>query len=150
MRIQRKAGISRLAAALLLGSVLVAASGCNNPTHTSRGENNPNGANGNDNGVKTQDYGDDGYLGTTRAYPVIPGHRRTLNYPAQTASMQDSIRDVRGVAGANITFSGTDAFVTVRLHPAVAPREVSTVEREVASVLRFNFPRYTIHVTSLR
>ncbi|MDB4867123.1 MAG: hypothetical protein JWR03_1456 [Cohnella sp.] len=148
MRIQRKAGISRMVATLLLGSVLLAASGCNNPSHTSIGENNPN-ANGGNKGVKTQNYSDDGYLGTTSSYPGIPGHRMTLNYPAEAAFMRDSIRDVRGVAGANITFQGADAFVTVRLHPAVTSVEVPTVEREVASVLRFNFPRYTIHVTSL-
>ncbi|TJY38987.1 hypothetical protein E5161_19365 [Cohnella pontilimi] len=150
MRKQRKRGRSRLAALMALVMLLTLAAGCN-AGRTSYGENNPQGANGDDNvSAKGQRYPDDGYLGTTYSYPSIPGHRRTVGVRTQTNSMRDAIRDINGVAGANITYQGNDAFVTVNLHPDVQPMDRPRIERQVASVLRFNFPRYTIHVTSTR
>jgi hypothetical protein len=149
MRKQRKRGGSRLAAVMALGALLAITQGCN-AGNTSYGENNPHGANGDDNGVKAQNYPDDGFLGTTHSYPGIPGHRHTVGYRAQANSMKEAIRDVNGVTGANITYQGDDAFVTIKLRPDVQPMDRPRIERQVASVLRFNFPRYTIHVTSTR
>jgi hypothetical protein len=74
----------------------------------------------------------------------------TLNYANDANMMREAIRDIPGVAGANITFNGPEAYVTVKIRPDWDPRRVSTIERQAASVLRFNFPRYTIHVTSIR
>jgi hypothetical protein len=137
----------RNAATTVLMAVLVAvAAGCagNNDAH---GGGNDNG-NGGDNGARMQGYSDDGYLGITSSYPRIPGRHMALNYSSDARMIRESIRDVRGVDGADITFHGAEAYVALRLKSGLADREIPTIERNAASVLRFNFPRYTVHVTS--
>ncbi|WP_373233204.1 hypothetical protein [Cohnella sp.] len=105
---------------------------------------------GNTNGIKSNSYGDDGYLGRTNSYPKIPGHNMVNNYNADNNLINQAIQNVPGVNGSNVTFNGADAYVTIKLDPGLEAREIPTVEREAASVLRFNFPRYTIHVSSTR
>ncbi len=104
---------------------------------------------GRNNGMNTQSYSNDGFLGATNANPHIPGRNMALNYPNDARLMQDAIRDVDGVAGANVTFNGANAYVTLKLEQGIEPRRVPTVERQAAAVLRFNFPRYNIHVQSI-
>jgi hypothetical protein len=117
---------------------LVIASGCGNTN------------NGTNDGVKAQRYADDGYLGTTNTYPKIPGHHMTSTYSNDGQMIKEAIKNVPGVAGTRVTFNGADAYVTIMLAPGLRPHEIPTVESQAASVLRFNFPRYTIHVSSLR
>ncbi|WP_027091864.1 hypothetical protein [Cohnella thermotolerans] len=100
--------------------------------------------------VKPQSYANDGYLGRTNANPHIPGRHMALNYKNDGLLIRQAIKNVRGVRGSNVTFNGADAYVTLKLDPSLSARKVPTVEREAASVLRFNFPRYNIHVTSTR
>ncbi|MBW5448703.1 hypothetical protein GE107_21905 [Cohnella sp. CFH 77786] len=143
MRIQRKRTKtvrSMLIAGALIGTIALAA-GCNTAG---------NKAGMNNNGPRAQSYSDDGYLGMTNTYPRIPGRNMTLTYANDANLMRDAIRDVRGVAGANITFNGPEAYVTLKLDPGVDARRIPTVERQAASVLRFNFPRYVVHVSSMR
>jgi hypothetical protein len=64
--------------------------------------------------------------------------------------MKRAIKNVPGVTDSNITFNGADAYVTIKLAPGLAAREIPTVEQQAATVLRFNFPRYTIHVKSMK
>jgi hypothetical protein len=104
----------------------------------------------NSNGVKTQGYGNDGYLGMTNSYPRIPGHHMASNYNADNDLMKQSIKNLPGVNGSRVTFNGAEAYVTIKLTPGLQAREIPTVERQAASVLRFNFPRYTIHVRSMK
>ncbi|MBB6675566.1 hypothetical protein [Cohnella nanjingensis] len=119
-----------LAASLSLAGL---ASGCGNMGH-------------NANKVKTQSYGDDGFLGRTNSYPKIPSRHMALNYDNDYKLMTQSIKGVPGVTGAKVTFNGADAYVTVKTAKGLKANEIPTVERQVASVLRFNFPRYNIHV----
>jgi hypothetical protein len=142
MPMQReRRGARKLASLLILIVSLAAVAGC-------RADNSANGGGGN--GIRSQHYSNDGYLGLTSSYPHVPGRHMTLNYDADAAAMRDAIRNVRGVGSANITFQGAEAFVTVKLRPDLGASQIPTVEREAASVLRFNFPRYVIHVRSLR
>ncbi|MBB6735857.1 hypothetical protein [Cohnella zeiphila] len=104
--------------------------------------------NSNSSSIKSQSYANDGYLGTTNANPHIPGRHMALSYKNDAALIQEQIKNVRGVRGSRVNFNGTDAYVTILLTPGLNPTETPTVERQVASVLRFNFPRYTIHVSS--
>ncbi|MBB6694940.1 hypothetical protein H7B90_26440 [Cohnella xylanilytica] len=106
--------------------------------------------NRNTSSVKPQSYADDGYLGRTNANPHIPGRHMALNYNNDAVLIQQAIRDVPGVRGSSVTFNGADAYVTLKLAPSLGDRQVPTVERQAASVLRFNFPRYNIHVSSMR
>ncbi|MCC3377617.1 hypothetical protein [Cohnella sp. REN36] len=124
-----------LALAASLSLTLVAA-GCGNMGHNAAQK------------VKTQSYGDDGFLGRTNSYPKIPGRHMALNYDNDYKLMTNAIRGVPGVVGANVTFNGADAYVTVKTAQGLKANEIPTVERQVASVLRFNFPRYNIHVQS--
>jgi len=138
-RRKRAAAASRFVPVLLLTAAIVLSSGCggNNAANTG-------------NGMKTQSYGNDGYLGTSNANPHLPGPHMAVSDANAADQMRRSISDLRGVVGANITFNGPDAFVTLKVDPAIDARKVPTVEREAATILRFNFPRYTIHVRSLR
>lgn len=102
------------------------------------------------NGVTAHNYKADGYLGVTNSYPKIPGHHMTSTYANDSAAMQEAIRNVPGVAGSRVTFNGADAYVTIKLAPGLNANETPTVESQAASVLRFNFPRFTIHVSSMK
>ncbi|MCL6608063.1 MAG: hypothetical protein K6T74_08230 [Geminicoccaceae bacterium] len=100
--------------------------------------------------IQPNSYANDGYLGTTNANPHIPGRHMALHYKNDAVLIQQAIKNVRGVRGSRVTFNGADAYVTIVLAPDLNPNEAATVERQAASVLRFHFPRYTIHVTSTR
>ncbi|MFC5701294.1 hypothetical protein ACFPVX_08350 [Cohnella faecalis] len=138
---QQRRRKARTAAVLILTLTIGLLTGCgvNKNTNTAT-----------EDGVKTQSYGDDGYLGMTNSHTKIPGRHMALNYKNDANMMAQSIRNLPGVAGTNVTFSGSDAYVTVKLAPSLADRDVPALERQAASVLRFNFPRYNIHVKSLR
>jgi hypothetical protein len=125
-----------LASALVLGLLIAGCAATGNTGRTGT--------------VKSQSYGDDGYLGMTNAHPKIPGRHMALNYTNDASMMQQSISNLRGLAGSNIVFSGADAYVTIKLKPGLSAQEIPTIEREAASVLRFNFPRYNVHVTSMK
>lgn len=128
---------------------LLIASGCgNNNSGTSANNNGANNGGGNGNGVTTQNYAQDGFLGRTNTYPRIPGHHMTSTYANDSQSMSEAIKNVPGVASSRVTFNGADAYVTIKLEQGLAQNEIPTVESQAASVLRFNFPRYSIHVSS--
>jgi len=118
--------------------VLLTLSGCAN-----NGKANPN-------GLKAQNYGNDGYLGRANSDPSLPGHHIVTNYNTDNRTMREAIRKVPGVADSSITFNGADAYVTIKLAPGLQAREIPTVEQQAATVLRFNYPRYTIHVKSMK
>ncbi len=136
---KRAAATFRFVPVLLLAATIALFSGCagNNAANTG-------------NGTKTQSYGSDGYLGTSNANPHLSGPHMAVSDANAADQMRRSISDLRGVVGANISFNGPDAYVTLKVSPGLEAREVPTVEREAAAILRFNFPRYTIHVRSLR
>jgi hypothetical protein len=123
---------------IALFSAVALASGCGNNSGT------------NSNGVKSQGYSDDGFLGMTNNRPRLPGHHTVTNFGVDNGSMRDAIKNVPGVADSNVTFNGADAYVTIKLEKGLLAREIPTVEQQAATVLRFNYPRYTIHVTSLK
>lgn len=135
---KRTALIAATACALLLSA------GCANNGNNANDVNDPN------NGVDAQNYADDGYLGITNTNPKIPGHHMTSTYNNDGRAISEAIRNVPGVAGSRVTFNGADAYVTIKVDPSLRPNEVPTVESQAASVLRFNFPRYTIHVSAMR
>ena len=123
--------------------IVLLGSGCGN------NGNNGNEDAGHTNGVKSQSYDDDGYLGITNSYPRMPGPNMANTYAADGDLMREAIRNVPGVGNANVTFNGAEAYVTIKLVPGLEAREIPTVERQAASVLRFNFPRYAVHVSSV-
>jgi len=100
-------------------------------------------------GVKTQSYKPDGYMGMTSTHPGLPGHHIVTDYATDNTSMRRAIKNVPGVVDSSITFNGADAYVTIKLAPGLAAREIPTVEQQAATVLRFNYPRYTFHVKSM-
>jgi hypothetical protein len=140
MRKKRKSVVWMAAVAAVVACVMVV-SGCGY-----KGNGNAS----NTNGVKSQSYGNDGYLGMTNSYPRIPGRNMASNYKADNNLMQQAIKNVPGVRGSNVIFNGAEAYVTIKLAPDLQTQEISTVEREAAAVLRFNFPSYTIHVSSMK
>ncbi|BBI31083.1 hypothetical protein [Cohnella abietis] len=117
---------------------LMAISGCG--SHSAKGTN----------GVKTQSYRNDGQLGTMSKNSKLPGHHIVTNYETDTVTMKQAIKKVPGVADSNVTFNGADAYVTIKLEKDLRPQQVPTVEQQAATVLRFNYPRYTIHVYSMK
>ncbi|CAM3988692.1 hypothetical protein COLU111180_18205 [Cohnella lubricantis] len=100
--------------------------------------------------IKSQSYANDGYLGQTNANPHIPGRHMALSYKNDGVLMADAIKNVRGVRSSAVTFNGAQAYIRIKLDPGLSAQDTSRVEKEAASVLRFNFPRYTVHVTSYK
>lgn len=130
--------------------VLLVSSGCTNNGNNANNSNNANNMDNANNGVRAQNYADDGYLGRTNTNPRIPGHHMTSTYNNDGQAISEAIRNVPGVISSRTTFNGADAYVTIKVDPSLKPNEVPTVESQAASVLRFNFPRYTIHVSAMR
>jgi hypothetical protein len=130
-RLARAAGLAALIAAVVLSAAC-------NAGGAGKGSN-----------MNTQNYSNDGYLGTTNANPHIPGRFMALTYANDARMMQNAVRGVDGVTGANVTFNGANAYITLKLDPGIDSRRIPTIERQAAAVLRFNFPRYNIFVQSL-
>lgn len=103
----------------------------------------------NSSSIKQQSYADDGLLGRTNTNPHIPGRHMALNYDNDYKMMSTTIKNLNGVAGSHVTFNGADAYVTVKLKPGLDAQQRQTVESQAATVLRFNFPRYNIHVETV-
>jgi hypothetical protein len=61
-------------------------------------------------------------------------------------AMWDIVRHIRGVTDMDVRFSGADAYVTLMVRDDLQPREIPTVEKQAATALRFNFPRYVFHM----
>jgi len=61
-------------------------------------------------------------------------------------SMREAVMRVPGVTGAHFRFDGADAYVTLIVRDDLQAQEIPTVESQAATVLRFNFPRYTFHM----
>ncbi|MDG0809391.1 hypothetical protein [Cohnella rhizosphaerae] len=103
----------------------------------------------NSSSIKQQSYADDGLLGRTSSYPRIPGRHMTLTYDNDAKLMSTSIQNLNGVAGSRVVFNGADAYVTVTLKPGLDAQQRQTVENQATTVLRFNFPRYNVHVSTV-
>jgi len=131
------------AASIALGALLIA--GCAAGSNGTAGDGNVRSG-----GTKAQGYKQDGFLGQQNARPDLPGHHIVTGYANDNVSMREAIRNVPGVAGSTVTFNGAEAFVTIKLAPGLSAREIPTVEQQAATVLRFNYPRYTIHVKSAK
>ena len=128
----------RFVPVLLLVIAMSMTAGCTN-NHAGKSEN----------GAKLQNYSSDGYLGTSNANPHMQGRNKAVGDAADAEAMQQAIRNMRGIAGANVMLNGPDAYVTLKIVRDSDARQVPTIEREAAAALRFNFPRYTIHVRSI-
>jgi hypothetical protein len=102
------------------------------------------------NGVKAESIGNNGMRGMANNHSHLPGHHAVTDYDRDNASMKQAIKNLPGVSDSNVTFNGADAYVTIKLAPGLQAREIPTLEQQAATVLRFNFPRYTIHVTSMK
>lgn len=146
MLVKKMSRAAVLVATLLLVAALSLAAGCANKTVKS-----DQGANqGANQGMNPQTYSDDGYLGNSNINPHVQGRNMSVSDAEAAKAMRQAISSMRGVSGANIMFNGAEAYVSLKIDPNVDARQVPTIEREAATVLRFNFPRYTIHVRSLR
>jgi hypothetical protein len=96
-------------------------------------------------GSKSESYRNDGYLGMSNSNPGIPGPNMTDTYAADADFMRTTVSNVPGVEGSRILFHGTNAYITLQLRQG-ANKEAA--ERQAESTLRFNFPRYHVHVRS--
>ncbi|MFC5402482.1 hypothetical protein [Cohnella soli] len=134
----RNRGVATLMTTALLAGSLSLTAGC--------GKANNDGTNK----LKAQSAANNDYMGARSVHPRLPGHHAITNYAADNVSMKRAIQDLPGVADSNITFNGADAYVTIKLAPGLEPQRVPTLEQQAATVLRFNYPRYTIHVTSMK
>ncbi|KIL34578.1 hypothetical protein SD71_19185 [Cohnella kolymensis] len=101
------------------------------------------------NGSKSESYRDDGYLGMSNSNPGIPGPNMTDNYGADADFMRKTISKVPGVEGSRIVFHGADVYVTLKLRQGSDARDPAAVQSQAESALRFNFPRYHVHVRSV-
>jgi len=138
-----------LAAAVLTAMLLSLATGCNVAKYGNGTLKTQNVGNTEKVLKNGQHYSNDGYLGMSNTFPNTPGRHMGMNYAADSDRMRYAIRNLPGVMGSNVTLNGADAYVTIHLRPGQSPRVIPSIEQQAASVLRFNFPSYIIHVRSL-
>ncbi|MFC4098861.1 hypothetical protein [Paenibacillus xanthanilyticus] len=125
--------VMMLAAALL-------ASGC-------AGDNDNGNGNGN-RGTKAQSYGNDGYLGLSNSNPHLLTRSGTqLNYRSDAGLATQQLKTLKGIQQMSLSFQGPHLYVTIRPKPGVDEMQL---RHRAIGLLRYNMPRYTIHVNTVK
>lgn len=124
-----------LLAVMMLAAALLAA-GCSG--------NNDNG----NRGTKAQSYGNDGYLGLSNSNPHLLTRSGTqLNYRSDAGLATQQLKTLKGIQQMSISFQGPHLYVTIRPKPGVDEMQL---RHRAIGLLRYNMPRYTIHVNTVK
>ncbi|BBH23159.1 hypothetical protein Back11_45040 [Paenibacillus baekrokdamisoli] len=100
------------------------------------------------NNYNTNSYGNDGYLGLSNSNPHLPNRNgQFLNYDSDGKFAQQQLKKVDGIAKATMMFQGPNLYVTIKPKPGY---DEAKVRSKAISTLRYNMPRYTVHVNSIR
>lgn len=123
---------------LLLGALALTAAislaGCGNKDAT--------------NNYNAKSYGHDGYMGLSNSNPHLPNRNGEFsNQNTDGDFAQSKLKQVPGVAKATILFRAPDMYVTVTPKKGFNSAQV---KEKALSVLRFNMPRYKVHVKMTR
>ncbi|QHW31976.1 hypothetical protein GZH47_14935 [Paenibacillus rhizovicinus] len=123
---------------ILLGTLALATAislaGCGNKDET--------------NNYNTKSYGHDGYMGLSNSNPHLPNRNgQFLNQDTDGDFAQTKLKQVPGVGKATILFQAPDMYVTITPKKGF---DSAQVKEKATSVLKFNMPRYDVHVKMSR
>ncbi|MFB9330672.1 hypothetical protein ACFFSY_32430 [Paenibacillus aurantiacus] len=123
-----------LLAVMLLATALVA-SGCGRGNDGNRGP-------------QAQSYGNDGYLGLSNSNPhLLTRSGSQLNYRSDAGLATQQLKTLKGIQQMSISFQGPHLYVTIRPKPGVDEMQL---RHRAIGLLRYNMPRYTIHVNTVK
>lgn len=129
-RVYRKLSLTALA---LLAAISLTACG-----NTKNSSNNYN----------SNSYGNDGYMGLSNSNPHLPNRNgQFLNYSDDGKFAKKQLKNVYGIADATLMFQGPNLYVTIKTKPGY---DEAQVRQKAISTLRYNMPRYTVHVNTVR
>lgn len=128
-RMYRKLSLTALA---LVAAISLSACGSKNST----------------NNYKTNSYGNDGYMGLSNSNPHLPNRNgQFLNYTDDGRFAKRQLKKVDGIANATLMFQGPNLYVRIKTKRGF---DEAQVRQKAISTLRYNMPRYTIHVNTVR
>ncbi|MFC5651263.1 hypothetical protein ACFPYJ_19555 [Paenibacillus solisilvae] len=101
------------------------------------------------NNMNSNSYGNDGYMGLSNSNPHLPNRNgQFLNYNDDGKFAEKQLKDhVQGIADASLMFQGPNLYVRIKTKPGY---DEAQVRQKAISTLRYNMPRYTIHVINVR
>ncbi|MCQ6563941.1 hypothetical protein [Paenibacillus mendelii] len=96
----------------------------------------------------TKSYGHDGYMGLSNSNPHLFNKNGSyLNYGEDGEFAKKKLKEINGIANMNIMFQGPNLYVTLK--PASGVDDLQ-LRQKALSVLRYNMPRYIVHVNTVR
>ncbi|UVI30554.1 hypothetical protein [Paenibacillus spongiae] len=100
------------------------------------------------NKARTESYGHDGYMGLSNSNPHLFNKNGSyLNYGEDGDFAKRKLKEIDGVANVSIMFQGPNLYATLKPAPGVDELQL---RQKAISVLRYNMPRYVIHVNTAR
>lgn len=100
------------------------------------------------NHYNSNSYGHDGYMGLSNSNPHLPNRNgQFLNQDSDGDFAQRKLKEIPGLEKATITFQAPDMYVAVTPKKGYASADVKA---KALSVLKFNMPRYVVHVRMTR
>ncbi|MBB3114648.1 hypothetical protein FHS18_006788 [Paenibacillus phyllosphaerae] len=129
---------SKLMLTMAAAVILVLTAGCTSHTNGDYSGSGP----------KAQSYGNDGYLGLSNSNPrLVNRYGQQLNYKTDGGFAAAQLRTLDGVDKMSMSFQGPNLYVTLK--PKAGVDEMKLRQRAIA-LLRYNMPRYTIHVNTVK
>ncbi|WP_274648517.1 hypothetical protein [Paenibacillus humicola] len=129
-----KSKLTAAAGAFIAAVLLLGAAACGNA--------NPS------NNMNAKSYGHDGYMGLSNSNPHLPNpNGNQLNYGDDARFAERKLKEIGGVQRVSMTIFGTDLYVSIEPKPGV---DEAQLRNEAIAVLRFNMPRYNVHVKTGR
>ncbi|WP_219834906.1 hypothetical protein [Paenibacillus sp. R14(2021)] len=96
------------------------------------------------NNYNADSYGHDGYMGLSNSNPHLPNRNGSfLNYVSDGKFAQRQLKQVQGIDKVSMMFQGPNMYVTIKARPGF---DAVQIRQKAIAVLRYNMPRYTVHV----
>ena len=100
------------------------------------------------NNYNSNSYGNDGYMGLSNSNPHLPNRNgQFLNYRDDGKFAKKQLKKVYGIADATLIFQGPNLYVRIKTIPGF---DESQVRQKALLMLRYNMPRYMVHVNTVR
>lgn len=100
------------------------------------------------NNLNSNSYGNDGYLGLSNSNPHLPNRNgQFINYNDDGRFAEKQLAKVKGIAKSTLLFQGPNLYVTIKTKPGY---DEAQIRQKAISILRYNMPRYTVHINTVR
>lgn len=99
-----------------------------------------------DTNLKTQNYANDGLLGTTNANPNFPTSSSFHTYASDKSLVLKALEPIKGIRNARIVFRGADLMVSLVLDPATDIESAMLIKYAALGSVSQMMPRYRVKV----